>query len=161
MIRIGNTMEIRKAYDRTRTQTPIRGESLTSQAHKQECDINRIMQKWAKTGTVEHRNTFEGQYGNFTETPGDYHEAMNQVVQANEMFEGLPSGIRRRFGNDPGAFLDFVQDAKNYDQLIDMGLATKRPESAPDSLSERAMAKAPRTPPKGEKTASDEAENPL
>lgn len=151
-------MEIRRAYERTRTQTPIKGESLTSQAHKDECDINRIMLKWAKTGTVEHRNTFEGQYGDFTETPGDYHEAMTQVVQANEMFEGLPSQIRRRFGNDPGAFLDFVQDPKNVDQMIDMGLATERPQSAPDSLSERAKAKAPPTPPKGEKEASQEAD---
>jgi len=150
-------MEIRRAYDRIRTQTPIVGESLTSQAHKQECDINRIMLKWAKTGTIEHRNTFDGQYGDFTDSPGDYHEAMNQVVQANEMFEGLPSAIRRRFGNDPGAFLDFVQDAKNVDQMIDMGLATKRPESAPDSLSERAKAKAPPTPPKGEKEAPEGA----
>ena len=145
-------MEIRRAYDRTRTQTPIKGESLTSQAHKDECDINRIMLKWAKTGTIEHRNTFEGQYGDFSETPGDYHEAMTQVVQANEMFEGLPSQIRRRFGNDPG-----VQDAKNVDQMVDMGLATKRPESAPDSLSERAKPKAPPTPPKGEKEAPEGA----
>jgi len=151
-------MEIRRAYDRTRTTTLITGESLTSQAHKDECDINRIMLKWAKTGTIEHRNTFQGEYGDFTGSPGDYHEAMTQVVEANEMFESLPSQIRRRFGNDPGAFLDFVQDENNHDQLIDMGLATKRPESAPDSLSERAKAKAPPTPPKGEKTASQEAE---
>jgi len=150
-------MEIRRAYDRTRTQTPIVGESLTSQAHKDECDINRIMLKWAKTGTIEHRNTFEGQYGDFTDAPGDYHEAMTHVVQANEMFESLPATIRRRFGNDPGAFLDFVQDPSNVESMIDMGLATKNAPEVTESLSERAKPKSPPTPPKGEKQASEEA----
>ncbi|AXL15592.1 internal scaffolding protein [Microviridae sp.] len=129
-------MEIRKAYDRVRTPTEIKGESRTHQAHKDECDINRIMQKWAKTGVVEHRNTFQGQYADFTNTPGDYQEAMNQILEANAMFMSLPSGVRRRFGNDAGSFLDFATDPENAAELQKMGL-TKPPATPTAELIEK------------------------
>lgn len=150
-------MQILKAYDRQRVQKQIVGESLTSQAHKRECDINAIMLKWQKTGTIEHRNTFEGQYGDFSEAPGDYHDAMNQVVAANEMFETLPAKVRRQFGNDPGAFLDFAQDPQNLSAMVDLGLATKRASEASETLSERASAKAPKQEPK---TKSEDPSDP-
>ncbi|AXL14650.1 internal scaffolding protein [Microviridae sp.] len=115
-----------KTHERNRVAFETKGHSLTHQSHAKECDINQIMMKWQKTGVMEHRNTFEGQYADFTETPQDYHEAMNQVLQAQEMFESLPSSVRRRFANDPGTFVDFVGDPQNVDEMIKLGLATKR-----------------------------------
>lgn len=102
------------------------GPSLTKQSHAKECDINQIMLKWQKTGMIDHRNVYQGQYGDFTNTPDDYHESMNAVISANEMFESLPAKIRLRFGNDPGQFLDFVGDPENADEMIKLGLATAR-----------------------------------
>lgn len=127
------------------------GESLTKQSHKKECDINEIMKKWEKTGILEHRNNFEGQYGDFINTPGDYAESMNAVLDANDMFDALPSKIRRRFGNDPGTFLDFATDPENNDEMIKLGLAPKPhepkviedPKPAPTPPPEP-----PKTPPK-------------
>lgn len=119
-------MDFRTAYG---PRTPVRfattGVSLTHQSMAKECDINEIMSKWQKTGILEHRNSFEGHYGDFTNLPMDYSASMNAVIEAETMFNTLPSSIRRKFGNDPGSFIDFVADPKNKDQLIEMGLAKK------------------------------------
>lgn len=106
--------------------------SLTHQSMAPECDINSIMRKYERTGVLEHRNTFEGQYGDFTNVT-DYHESMNQVIAADEMFQTLPAKIRRRFHNDPGAFLEYASDPDNQDDLIKMGLATRAPDPVLDN----------------------------
>ena len=100
------------------------GPSLTHQGNAAECDINYIMQKYEKTGVLEHKNKYEGQYGDFTNVPQDYHESMNAVLAANDMFMSLPSKIRRRFSNDAGQFLEFVSDQNNQSEMIEMGLAS-------------------------------------
>lgn len=148
-------MKFRTAYDSDlpRIQFATTGDSLTRQASKQECDINRIMAKFEKTGVLEHRNTFEGQYGDFIDTPQDYHEAIQQVMDAQEMFMSLPSKLRRRFGNDPAEYLDFVSDPKNLDQMVEMGLA-KRDVIEEPAPAPKAKEKAPETPPKAPAKAS-------
>ena len=132
-----------------RFQFETRGPSLTRQSSKDECDINRIMRKFEKTGILEHRNTFEGSYGDFTDTPQDYHEAIQQVMDAQDMFMSLPAKVRRQFGNDPAEYLDFVADPQNADRMVELGLAT-RPPAAPDVVE----------PPKPKK-ASEEAKKPV
>lgn len=115
-------MKIRKTYERERLPFETVGESLTHQSMAPECDINRIMLKWQKTGIIEHANTYQGQYGDFTNLPADYHVAMNQIVATNEMFMSLPSSLRKRFNNDPGQFLEFVEDEDNRDEMRKLGL---------------------------------------
>jgi len=46
------------------------------------------------------------------------------------MFNDLPSSIRSRFGNDPAAFLDFVQDENNADEMVKLGLTEGSAEQA-------------------------------
>jgi len=137
-------MEIRKAYDRTRLTFKTVGESMTHQSMAPECDINRIMAKWQKTGVIEHANQFQGQYGDFSEIP-TYQEAMDKVIRGQEVFMTLPSSIRRMFDNDPGQFLEFATDPKNLDQMIEMGLAEREviePETKP-AAKPKAASKAP------------------
>ncbi len=104
----------------------------TKQSFKDECDINNIMAKYQKTGALAHVNTYQQQYGFATSV--DFSEAMRLVTTAQDMFDGLPSSIRTRFANDPGQFLDFVQNADNDAEMQKLGLiAKKRPsESPPD-----------------------------
>lgn len=94
---------------------------LVVQSAKAECDINTIMQRYQRDGLVDHVNKFHGDYGDFTNVPQDFHEAMQQVQEANEMFLTLPSSVRERFGNDPGAFLEAV-DGASADELRELGL---------------------------------------
>ena len=100
--------------------------SRTRQSEKNECNINNIMAKYEDTGQITHIQNNPGQYGDFSEVP-DYHSALNQIKRAQDTFDALPSQIRKRFDNDPGAFVEFVDNPKNNQELINMGLKTAPP----------------------------------
>ncbi|AXL14640.1 internal scaffolding protein [Microviridae sp.] len=120
-----------KTTDRFRVQFATTGPSLTHQSMKDECDINRIMLKWQKTGVIDHAKTFQGQYADFTQVTGDYQEHMNAVIEANDMFLTLPATVRKKFDNDPGQFLEFVNDPDNLEDMVELGLATARQDPDP------------------------------
>lgn len=118
---------VAKAKARTRKVprviTPVVGVSMTRQSARDECDINLIMKRFEKTGIIEHFNEHRGDYGDFTGAPSSYQEALNQVLAADAMFQSLPARVRARFANDPGRFLQFVDDPANARELVDLGLA--------------------------------------
>lgn len=103
--------------------------SRTKQSFKDECDINKIMSRFKKIMGAEYLNRFNayasGQFGDFSMV-SDYRTAIEQVSQARGVFEALPAKVRARFRNDPAQFLDFCQDPKNVDEMVSLGLATKR-----------------------------------
>ncbi len=103
------------------------GEGRSKQAMRDECNINKIMAKFQKTGAVEHGNRFAGSYGFATSV--SFHEAMNLVAVGESMFNALPGTVRRRFSHDVGEFLDFVQDPANKQEMIELGLS--EPEAPP------------------------------
>lgn len=140
-------MEFKVPYSAMpRVQFETVGPSLTRQSSKRECDVNRIMERFEKTGVLDHHNQFQGAYGDFTNTPQDYHETVNQVIEANDMFMSLPSKIRKTFGNDPAQFVEFVADPDNGPQLVKMGLAeTLDPIQ---EVIDRSTPPKPSTPPK-------------
>lgn len=109
----------------------------TDQSQKDDCDVNVIVDRFMKTGVMPN---MEGNpiYGDFASVP-DYQNALDLVARAQEQFDGLDAKTRKRFDNDPLAFLDFVNDPKNTKEMIDLGLATERKTEAP---------KAPQEPPK-------------
>lgn len=104
------------------------------QSFKDQCDINKIMAKYQKTGAIDHLNKHGANYGFATAI--DFHESMNLVTSAQQMFDDLPSDIRTKFYNSPAQFLDFVQNPENADQLVELGLATAAP-AAPVGSGER------------------------
>ena len=152
------SIKIRKPYDQhDRVTFSTTGVSLTHQSMMRETDINSIMKKFEKTGILEHRNSFEGQYGDFTQIPMDYHESMNAVIKANDMFETLPAKVRRRFGNDPGQFLEFVADPQNTEEMQKLGLSKAPQASLIDdddktSPTSKKEATPPQEPSRGSKT---------
>lgn len=103
-------------------------ESRTKQSFKKQCDINVIMKKYEKTGLITHTKQ-HGHYGDFTNVT-DYHAALNAVHEANEGFMTLPASLRKRFGNDPAKLIEFLNDSKNLDEAIELGLVEK-PVNAP------------------------------
>lgn len=107
--------------------------SRAKQSFKEECDINTIMRKFQKTGMVDHFNKHQGQYGNFIAAE-DYHTSLNILLEADEAFATVPAKIREKFSNDPAKFLEFVQNEKNHDSMIEMGLA--RPPAAPTAATQ-------------------------
>lgn len=105
--------------------------SMTEQHHKNDCDINTILKRYDKTGLITHVNNMQATYGDFTEV-NEYQESLNLVMAAQQSFADLPSNIRKRFSNDPGEFMEFITDPKNSEEMIKLGLATRRVEVAPE-----------------------------
>lgn len=105
--------------------------SQTLQSFKDDADINCIIARFENTGvlvdpTVPVSRT--PQFGDFSDLPS-YQEAQNVIVAANNAFNSLSSKIRERFGNDPAAYLDFVQSLKEgsdeYAEAISLGIVNK------------------------------------
>ncbi len=96
----------------------------TKQSFKDECDINKILKKFEKTGAIHHYATNAGNYGDTTQP--QLHDALNIVANANTMFEELPATLRKKFNNDPGQFLEFVQNPKNLEEMRELGLAKQK-----------------------------------
>ena len=98
------------------------GESRTEQAHRDEVDINKIVARYQRTGVLPVRSGV-AQFGDFSQI-GDYHEALDQVMVAERMFHELPSGVRRRFANDPGKLIQFLSDPGNLAEAVSLGLVS-------------------------------------
>lgn len=114
--------------------------SLASQALAQECDINFIVEQFIRSPEemlAGHR--IQPQYGDFSELPTNYHEALNLVRDAESRFNSLPARVRTRFDNDPQKLLNFVADDKNYDEAVQLGLIPGKPGASGDApLSQQA-----------------------
>lgn len=130
----------------------------TKQAHKQECDINFVLQRYAKTGVLPQLIKENPAFGDFSEVQ-DYQTSLEIVAKAKMQFQGLPAPVRRRFGEDAAAFLAFAQDPRNQDEMVRMGLA-KAKETAPEApASPRGASKkgAPTQEGSGARNAENEA----
>lgn len=111
---------IKKPLRHVKGSTIDTGETLTEQAHKKITDMNYILRDYAKTGLMKHVKKHEGTYDDISVT--DFQEAMFKVTSAQNMFNELPSAIKKRFGNDPAEFLGFVQDSNNLDEMAKLGI---------------------------------------
>ena len=110
--------------------------SLTKQSFRDESNINRIVSKYRKTGLLDHVNRHQGFYGDVTGV--DYQTALHTVMQAEESFGTLPADLRKRFDNDPGAFLAFMADPAKREEQYALGLRERPPEEPAPEVSEPA-----------------------
>ena len=92
----------------------------TKQSMKDECDVNGIIGRFAKTGLLTPVNKDPGIYVDVSEM-GDYKESLQQVDMANEMFMQLPAVVRAKFQNDPAVFLDYTSDETNNQDMVGLG----------------------------------------
>lgn len=98
-------------------------EGRTSQASKDETDINVIVKRNGLTGMLPQGAAIPT-YGDF-EHAGDYRESLDAIRRADVAFMQMPADVRSRFDNDAAKFLDFFNDPKNIDEAIRLGLAVK------------------------------------
>lgn len=104
--------------------------SRTHQSFKSECDVNNIIKNLDHSGFLDAQR---GQPLEFVDVShiGDYHSALNSVLEAEAAFGALDATVRARFKNDPGLFVDFFNDPANQDEAIKLGLATDLRPPAP------------------------------
>ena len=94
---------------------PVYDDGRTKQSFKDSTDVNKILRKHIKSGTIETLARIQGQYGDFSDF--DFMDAQNRVAAAKSLFEQLPAELRKEFNQDPGEFLAFANDPANTDVL--------------------------------------------
>ena len=131
-----------KYSERVRVTSDTVGPSMTKQSFKEESMIDNIIRQYDKTGLFTHLNTSIPRYGDFTldnvrgSAGMDFHQALVIVKQSQEAFAELPAHLRKRFNNDPGNFLEFVDDPSNFEEAQELGLIDpdfKAPEAPPET----------------------------
>jgi len=106
--------------------------SLTQQQFTEQADPNFIMDRVRRGQDISVAlSKVQPQYGDFTNMPTSYHEALNTITAANSAFNQLDARLRARFENDPGKFLEFVNNPENIEELYDLGIAVKPAEQTP------------------------------
>lgn len=112
-----------------------RDPSLTKQAFKDECDINKIMSMFRNASEAEaYISTLGPQNGSYFDCTQvvDFRTARDQVLQAEQAFKALPANVRSRFENDPAQLVEFCADPANRDEMVRLGLLkAKIPVAAP------------------------------
>jgi muconolactone delta-isomerase len=91
------------------------GKSMTKQSFKDATDINRLLSRAQKAGTLSHLERFQGNYADFSDF--DFHTAQNTLAEARTIFDALPSEIKKEFDHDPAAFFAYANDPENADDL--------------------------------------------
>ena len=81
------------------------------QSHKEECDINLMLQRYAA--------------GDTSNLPTTIHEYFNLMTAQREKFNALPLEIKQKFGN---SFEEWASTSGTGEWLEKMGLNQKKPE---------------------------------
>lgn len=106
--------------------------TMTVQSEKDNCDINVIMNRYATCGTPlpVRSDGVEPMFADVSEL-GDYMENFNRCKQAEEMFNALPSALRKELDNNPANLLPFIQNEANRERCVEYGLINKPIVEAP------------------------------
>lgn len=97
----------------------------TKQAFRDETDINKILQRAQKTGTISHLNKHEAVYGDFANYDFLYNNI--QMTRGRQIFDELPSELRSEFDNSPADFFKYVNNPENKDRLGELLPALAEP----------------------------------
>lgn len=108
--------------------------TMTEQNLKDQCDINKIIAQYDRTGVIQHVNRIEARFGDVTGL--DFRKAQDIYLNSQAMFEELPAEIKKRFHQNAGEFLEFMEDEKNREEAIELGLIRGDTPKEKDGLGE-------------------------
>lgn len=111
------------------TALHCRDQSLTQQHFRDEQDINNIVGRFLKTGQLPDIPV-PGQYADLT-TQEDYHTLCTKLAETNGLFYRLAAETRAIYANDPGAWLQDVNERLargDLEPLRAMGLDVPEPK---------------------------------
>ncbi len=101
------------------------------QSFAESTDIHAIMRRF-ENGEVDVLEKVQGFYGDVTDMPKTYAEALQRIADSEKVFMSLPVDIRAKFGHSFSEFLAASNDADFLDRLgvqVDKPVA---PEPVPD-----------------------------
>ncbi len=136
----------------------------TKQSQKDECDINKLLDRAARQGGLSHLEKYEAKYEDYSNY--DFETHTNKIAEMATCFENLPADIKREFNQSPDEFFEFVTQPENVEDLprllpeiANTGnyFPKGRPEKAPEAPEQPQAAErgtldvAPEKPVNGEK----------
>lgn len=104
-----------------------KNDGKTVQSEKDNCDINKIMSRYNKTGRLPELIKQNPIWGDFSRSR-ELQDAFVIVEKAQLQFNALDADVRNEFENDPVKFLEFVENPANEKRLVEMGLAKEKPK---------------------------------
>lgn len=93
------------------------------QSHADSVDIHVILKRFAM-GDVSVLSRVQGTYGDFTQMPKTFAEALNTLVAAEQYFNSLPVEVRQRFNHN---FNEFIASMDQPTFAQDMGIKPPDP----------------------------------
>lgn len=122
-----------------RVYAPSDSTLITKQSPKDECDINKILTQYKKTGIITHISNNQSYFADLPDSL-DYQESLQILESAETSFSALPARVRDEFSNDPGLFLAAFGDPTKAERLRELGLlkpleAAGRSPQSPSSSS--------------------------
>lgn len=101
------------------------------QSHADSVDIHVILKQY-QNGDVSVLSRVQGAYGDFTQMPKTFAEALNTLIAAEQYFNGLPVDVRAQFGHN---FNQFIASMDAPDFTSRMGIAPDAPVTSSASSS--------------------------
>lgn len=86
------------------------------QSFAESTDIHAILKRF-ESGEVDVLEKVQGFYGDITEMPRTYAEALQRIADSEKVFMSLPVEVRAKFGHSFSEFLAQSQDADFLDKL--------------------------------------------
>lgn len=97
------------------------GRVLVKQAELEATDINAIVRRYVAHGVAPPASGRTPRYGDFS-SGYSFHQALDQVMEAERQFFGLPAAVRDRCQNDVGVFLEACSRKEELQELLELGL---------------------------------------
>ena len=126
-------MKFRTRFDESLKQPVMctEEEKRTKSEFADECDINKIMARYRRTGVLpESAKAAAARFGDFSQVPS-FMEMQEKILAANELFSALPAVVRKQFDNDPGTFLAAADTKEGRELLVRLGLGAEPAKDAP------------------------------
>ncbi len=86
------------------------------QSFAESTDIHSILKRY-QNGEVDVLEKVQGFYGDITDMPKTYAEALQRISDSEKVFMSLPVEVRAKFGHSFSEFLAASQDADFLDRL--------------------------------------------
>lgn len=102
------------------------------QSHRDSVDIHVLLARY-RNGDTEALQRIQGAYGDFTQMPTTFAEALNTLIAAEQYFQSLPVDVRSRFGHD---FNRFIASMDSPTWATDAGIEAPKPPD--DNMAEAA-----------------------
>lgn len=83
------------------------------QSHKDSCDIYVLLKKYEQ-GDLEALSRVQGTYGDFTQMPRTFAEALNAMIAGENMFNSLPLEVREKFDFSLEKFMMSMDDMPSF-----------------------------------------------